>query len=64
VLHVRVHRDHRVAVGVVHPRGQGGLLPEIAREVDDADVLGAPLVELFEDRARAVGRAVADERIV
>ena len=60
ILQVDVDRDQDVAPGMVDAGGEGGLLAEVARQVDDPDapVAGAAVEQAGE---RVVARAVVHE---
>ena len=61
VLQVDVHRHHRRAPGMLDPRGQRGLLAEVAREGNgpDTNVVGVRLANGLE---RPVATAVINEQ--
>ena len=60
VLQVRVHGDHRVAVGVVEPRRERGGVAEVPRKGDDAHVRGVLRAKRLQGRGRGVEGSVVD----
>ena len=60
VLQVGVEHHHGVALGVVEAGGERRLVPEVARQVDDADARVGP-GEAIEQHRRTVARAVVDQ---
>ena len=60
VLQVGIHQHDRIAPRVAQTGLDGGLMPEVARQVDDADV-DVALGQTVENLRGGVGRAVVDE---
>ena len=60
VLQVGIHQHDRVATGVAQAGVDGGLMAEVSRQVDHAD-MGIACGQRVEDVAGGVGRAVVDE---